>query len=518
AVPTASSTAAPDETNSGMQIWDVQTRRLVRFIPSPKAVLSSAAWSRDGTILIAQGNALLPDRPPPTIAIVWDTGTWQRRHGEWRLSEEYVGDRKLAVSGDAHRLALPLPDGSVQVWDVETRKPIGAPVQPAELLGRDAKEVSALALSADGSLLAVGTVAGPVLVVDTAKVEFSSDADLVAVGRLDGRTQLFDRAAATALGEPLAANASRINDVSFSPDGSVLATAGLDRTGALWSLDGRRAIAVPLDGQRGVVAEAVYTSDGQLLTVAADGTVAQRDGSTGRIIRTLRLKGEALTVASDPREPLMAAGGTRSPVRIWRRDNGAPAASIDVGASWVYSVAFSPDGSVLAITVDHTGGNLESTPGPVVGVVRFIDPHTGRDIGHPISYDNGPPISLSWSPDGRLLAVATADNFLHVYDARTRRAVVDTIENVDAKYLDVAFSNDGTRVVTGTGGGAVRQWDARTGKEIPPALEGQVGDVAGVGYSPDGRMLATTAFGLSTTRLWEMPAGRPIGADLVGGR
>jgi len=215
---------------------------------------------------------------------------------------------------------------------------------------------------------------------------------------------------------------------------------------------------------------------------------------------------------------LMDAGGTSPPVRIWRRDTGAPAASIDVGASWVYSVAFSPDGSVLAITVDHTGGNLESASGPVAGVVRFIDPHTGRDIGDPISYDNGPPISLSWSPDGRLLAVATADNFLHVYDARTRRAVVDNIENVDAKYLDVAFSNDGTRVVTGTGGGAVRQWDAGTGKEIPPALEGQVGDVAGVGYSPDGRMLATTAFGLSTTRLWEMPAGRPIGADLVGGR
>ena len=126
------------------------------------------------------------------------------------------------------------------------------------------------------------------------------------------------------------------------------------------------------------------------------------------------LKGEALTVASDPTEPLMAAGGTRSPVRIWRRDTGAPAASIDVGASWVYSVAFSPDGSVLAITVDHTGGNLESASGPVAGVVRFIDPHTGRDIGDPISYDNGPPISLSWSPDGRLLAVATADNFLHV--------------------------------------------------------------------------------------------------------
>ncbi|MDP9333046.1 MAG: WD40 repeat domain-containing protein, partial [Actinomycetota bacterium] len=207
-----------------------------------------------------------------------------------------------------------------------------------------------------------------------------------------------------------------------------------------------------------------------------------------------------------------------STVRVWRRDNGSTASSIDVGAAWVHSVAFNPDGTVLAIAVDRSRGDLESASGPEIGLVRFVDPHTGRDVGDPISYDNGPPISLGWSRDGRLLAAATADNFLHIYDGRTRRPVVANIENVDAPHLDVAFSNDGTRVVTGTGGGAVRQWDARTGKEIPPALEGQVGDVAGVAYSADGRMLATTAFGLSTTRLWEVPAGRVIGADLVGGR
>jgi hypothetical protein len=31
-------------------------------------------------------------------------------------------------------------------------------------------------------------------------------------------------------------------------------------------------------------------------------------------------------------------------------------------------------------------------------------------------------------------------------------------------------------------------------------------------------MLATTTIGLSRTRLWEMPGGRSIGAELVGGR
>ncbi|MDQ1457432.1 MAG: hypothetical protein QOH28_3052 [Actinomycetota bacterium] len=523
---------------SGMEVWDVHARRLARFLPSPSGLLSTAAWSRDGKTLVAQGGVRLSDPSPPTTAVVWDTRTWQARGGVWKLADKYVDDSRLAVSEDASRIALPLPDESgnesVQVWDVATRAPAGPRLQPAALLGRQNQAVTALALSRDGSLLAIGTAAGPVLIVDIRRgtassvltlsddfansIEFSADATMVAVGRGDGRTQLFERVAAMSLGEPLAANASAINDVSFSPDGSVLATAGLDRTGALWSLDGRRAIGVPLTGQPGAVAEAAYTADGQLLTAAADGTVAERDGSTGRVRRMFRLAGETLTVASDPAGQLIAAGGTGPAARIWRRDTGATVATIDVGAAWVHSVAFRPGGGVLAIAVDRSRGNLESASGPGVGLLRFVDPGTGHDLGKPISFDNGQPISLAWSPDGRLHAVATADNYFHIFDANTRREVVPTIESVDALVADVAFSPDGTRVAAGTVSGVTRQWDASTGKEVPPALEGQVGQVAGVGYSRDGRMLATTTIGLSRTRLWEMPGGRSIGAELVGGR
>jgi WD40 repeat protein len=92
------------------------------------------------------------------------------------------------------------------------------------------------------------------------------------------------------------------------------------------------------------------------------------------------------------------------------------------------------------------------------------------------------------------------------------------IESVDAPFEDVAFSPDGERLVAGTASGATRHYDARSGREIPPALEGQQGEVAGVAYRADGRVLATTARGLSTTRLWDMPTGSLLGTELVGGR
>ena len=529
AVPAALTGPSADE-SGGMEIWDLETRRLARFLASPAGSLTSASWSRDGAVLVAEGGVTLSDETPPTTAIVWDTATWEPR--TFDLADAYVGDRRLAVSDDGSRLALPLPDQSVQVWDLATRAPVGPPLRPAALLGRDPQEVTALAFSNDAALLAIGTAAGPVLLVDTAhatvssvltlsddlasSIEFSPGDDVVAVARSDGRTQLFDRASASSLGDALAANASAVNDVSFSPDGSLLATAGLDRTGALWSLDGRRSIAVPLTGQKGLVAEVAYTADGKLLTAAADGSVALRDGSSGRILRTFRLAGEALTVSSDPTGPRIAAGGTGSEVRTWSLDSNAAGTSIDVGDAWVHSVAFRPDGRVLAIAVDHSKGDFESAFGPGVGLVRLIDLDTGRDVGAPISYFD-PPISLAWSPDGRRLAVATANNVLHVHDARTRRAVAPDIDNVDALVTDVSFSPDGERVIGATGSGVTRQWDASTGREVQPALVGPTGPVAGVAYSSDGRMLATTTLGLSTTRLWEMPAGRSIGGDLVGG-
>ena len=304
AVPAALRTA---DSRLGMELWDVHGRRLDRFLPSPSGSLTTASWSRDGKLLIAQGGPSLSNDEPPTTAVIWDTETWKPRPA-WTLDDAYVGDRRLAVSADARRLALPSLDGSVRVWDVATRTPIGAALEPSDLLGRDAQEATALALSRDGKLLAIGIGAGQVLVVDVERgklaspvlalsddvansIEFSPDAEQVAVGREDGRTQLFDRASATPLGAPLAANAAAINDVSFSPDGTVLATAGHDRTGALWSLDGRRAIGVPLAGQHGHVTEAAYTPDGRLFTAAVDGTVAERDGATGRVARTFRLAG-----------------------------------------------------------------------------------------------------------------------------------------------------------------------------------------------------------------------------------
>jgi WD40 repeat protein len=296
----------------------------------------------------------------------------------------------------------------------------------------------------------------------------------------------------------------------------MLVSAGQDRTGAVWSLDGKRSIGVPLSGQEGPITEAAFGRS-YLATAGTDGTVALRSPTTGRVERLLRLDGEARTVAIDAKSGRIAAGGTDASIAIWSARGDAPR-RVPVGNAWVHSVAFRPDGRSLAVAIDRSKGELEFANGPDIGAVRFVDPSTGRDAASSIRLAGAPPLSVAWSRDGTKLAVATGDNFLHLYDARTHRELVQRIESVDALIGDVTFDASGTRVVGATDSGVTRQWDVATGKEIQPPYEGQVGLTVGLAFSPPGRMLATTALGLSTTRLWDADTSSPIGGLLVGGR
>ena len=294
-----------------LQVWDLRSRRFVRETRSPGGALSSAAFSRDGRVLVTQGGPRVGG-PFPTIAIVWDTATWEPRGKPWALIDEYVGDRRIALSGDGRLIASPTPAGGVKVFDVGTRTQVGKEIPAAKRAGGLATEVTALAFNPDASVLAIGTDVGPILLVDpstgrslatlsqeaySTSLEWSRDGRLLASGRNDGRTQFFDRKG-TPVGLQLAANASEVNDVSFSDDGRRFATAGVDRTGAIWALDGSRTIGKPLRGRNAGITQAAWIDEQQFVTAETDGGIVFRDAA-GVPSRRTRVRGEALTVAVD---------------------------------------------------------------------------------------------------------------------------------------------------------------------------------------------------------------------------
>lgn len=325
----------------------------------------------------------------------------------------------------------------------------------------------------------VGTLQGHTGAVTC--VAFSPDGTTLASCSVDTTVRLWD----VAMGEELSTlygHPTMVYAVAFSPNGTLLASGN----GWFW------VASHPLRfGERGVQQTPIPTIETPvplpnkvILWDLATGTEQRRwEFDFDTPIYTVVFSPDGRTLATGGGDPSGASSG-ESAVWLWNVATGELEATLrERKFATVWSIAFSPDGTVLAsgngvgITlwdVDTGESRASLSRGDIRSVV-FSPDGTLLASGHPdgkvrlwdtatnqewatLGEHDGIVYTLAFSPDGTLLASAGQDSLVRLWDVATKD-VVATIRIPRTRTWSVAFSSDGTLLASGSDDGLIRLWD-----------------------------------------------------------
>jgi WD40 repeat protein len=277
-----------------------------------------------------------------------------------------------------------------------------------------------------------------------------------------------------------------VNSVAFSPDGTALATSDTAFSVRVWDTGTWEESATLIDEDSPVsvgTPSVAFDPDGTLLATGHE-SVRLWGVGTWEEVATILEDDWITSVAFSSDGTTLATSDPVGNVRFWNTSTGSETAAVEGPPDYVTSMAFSPDGTTLAsATAVDQAGVFEDSDG---GAVRLWDSRNGAEIAVLTSHDSSFE-SVAFSPDGGLLAACDGD--VRLWDTGTREEVT-TLTAAEAT-ASLAFSPDGSTIATGHEDGTVRLRDTETWEEtaVYPAVADH-GRVTSVAFSTDGTVAA----------------------------
>ncbi len=365
-------------------------------------------------------------------------------HTEAVYSVAFTPDGKYVVSGSG--------DHTLKVWDSATGKEIksfGGPAGHQNL-------VMSVSISPDGSLIASGGTD------NTAKIwDFPSSTSLRSLAKSEGASIL-----------------------AVSPDGSKLAGGDKDGHVKIWnSADGKELF--QLNGHRGAVTGLAFTGNSQfLISCGKDKTLRFWNPANGQSLGVIGAHTtEVRGLAVSPNNNAVYSAGADGSLKFWTLP---PVASKTLGGAYgdaVTALALSGDGNAFV------SGSADTS-------VRLANAMNGQPIRE-FKGANAGVESVAQSPNGALIAVATADKRMLIWQAGDGRLLA----NVASPATGLAFHPNSNQLLTGGSDGSLKLW------AMPPALERTLAHpdaVRAAVVSADGKRMFTGGAD-KIVRAWNLP-------------
>lgn len=306
---------------------------------------------------------------------------------------------------------------------------------------------------------------------------------------------------ATARGEP-------VFGADWSPDGTRLLTGHRGGNVRLWDTASGALLAEYAYALRGIWTIRWHPDGRRALLLSIDGRGLQIDTTNGAALQDFSAISPGIMPvfrggAYSPDGRQFATTSTDYRLRLWDAET-AKVEQVVRFPQPTYDAAYSPDGCLVAVGMLFGAG------------AAIVDRETGTILHRPLDGENRTVLSVAFSPDGSQLALACSDGVVRLFNPWSGEQLMELVAP-SGSMRSVVFSPDGELVVACDQNGLIHVWRRATTER----LKTQPGptQMEKLAMHPTRPWLATVSF--DELRLWDLnrlvhrAAVRPVAPDVV---